>query len=174
MSSKKIKTSAFVITSLALCAALYTFKAPSSVAANKSGKVIGDWKITCEQNKNAKKEICFAQQSISITQDNKQVPLATYQFMYNDNNLKLIEILPQGILLQPGTSIIAGDKILANAKFTVCQNNTCVAVADISKNDLSTILKFESVSLGMFNSDAKQANLAFSTKGLKEVLEEIK
>lgn len=174
MSCKKIKASAFIITAVAVCAALYTFKAPNSEAANKAGKTYGDWKIACEKNQSTKKEVCFAQQSVSVTQDEKQVHIATYQFMYSGNNLKLIEILPQGILLQPGTSIIAGDKIIGNAKFTVCQNNTCLAVADISKDDLSIILKSESVSIGMFNHDAKQANLVLSTKGLQEVLAEIK
>ena len=172
---KNFKISASLLVLFSVAAGVLIFKIPSSIAANKSGTTHGDWKVACEKNTTTKKDVCFIQQSLSVTQDDKQVPLATYQFMYGeDKNLKLLEVLPQGILLQPGTSIIVGEKVLGNAKFTVCQNNTCLAVADVSKKDLDTILSGADVSIGMFNSEGKQTNLILSTKGLKEALNDIK
>ncbi len=148
-------------------------KTSSEAAAEQ--KVYGDWKLACQKSESAKKEVCALQQNITVKQDEKQVPVAAYEFTYTDKkDLKMIQVLPQGVLLQPGTSLIVGEKVIANAKFTVCQNGGCIAVADIAKEDLKLILSKDSVALGMFNSEGKQTDLLVSTKGLKEGLEALK
>ncbi len=152
-----------------------TKSAPATPAEAAEPKIYGDWKLACQKPEGAKKEICALQQSITVKQEDKQVPVATYEFTYTDDKaLKMIQVLPQGVLLQPGTSLIVGDKVIANAKFTVCQNGGCIAVAEISKDDLKTILSKESVALGMFNNEGKQTDLLMSTKGLKEGLDALK
>ena len=149
----------------------------SAAAANitTEEKNFADWKVVCSKNNDTKKTSCVAQQIITVKQEEKDVPIATYQFMYGEKKeLKLIQILPQGLLLSAGTSVIAADKILAPGKFTICQAQGCVAVSDVSKEDLAVILSAEKVSIAVLDANGKQANIVMSVKGLTEALEEIK
>lgn len=176
MQNKKLKLYSFIASAVICAGALFVLANPSVTnASNKSGKIFGDWKVVCEKPEKAKNEICFAQQVITAKQDDKTVPVASYQFSYDaKKNLRLAQVLPQGLLLQRGTSLIVGEKLIAPGKFTVCQNNTCIAISEISNSDLQAILAKESISVGMLNAEGKQLNLILSTKGLKEVLAEVK
>jgi invasion protein IalB len=144
-------------------------------SVNSDGKVFGDWRISCTKAENDKKETCIAAQTISIKQEKEDVPVATYQFFYNDKKeLKFVQILPQGLLLQPGTKTIAGEKMIASGKFTVCQNGGCVAVSDVTESEIQTIISSDKVAVGFLGADGKQVNLNLSPKGLKEAISSIK
>ncbi|MGV2433351.1 MAG UNVERIFIED_CONTAM: invasion associated locus B family protein [Rickettsiaceae bacterium] len=46
----------------------------------------------------------------------------------------MLQILPFGVNLQAGTSIIISkDKMISPGKFTTCQANGCFAVANLTK-----------------------------------------
>ncbi len=53
-----------------------------------------------------------------------------------ENTLKMIQSLSLGISLQPGTSIISDNKLLAHGKFTICTQIGCEAISVISDDDL--------------------------------------
>ena len=142
----------------------------ANAATKKDGRIFGDWKISCNKEKDKKKQKCYAQQSISMKKDDKNVHIVTYQFFYEDKDLKILQILPQGILLQPGTTFFADKKTLTKSKFTVCQNQNCMAVGKVGKDELKEILSKDKIKLGVFNISGKQINFEMSNKGLKKAL----
>ena len=101
------------------------------------------------------------------------MPLVTYQFSKDKKDLKIVYLLPQGILLEPGVAIIAGEKILTKSNFKICQNNICVASGLVPSKDLKQILSIDVANVGIFNSEGKQVNLTMSTKGLKKALDSL-
>lgn len=147
----------------------------SAVAAPKlDGKVFGDWKISCTKDEKTKKSTCVAQQVLSTKQEDKNLAVATYQFFYDKKDLRMVQTLPQGILLQPGTSIVADKKLVSKGAFTICANNTCLAAANVSADERRKIVGAKELSLAMFNAQGKQFNLVISNKGLKKALDAMK
>jgi invasion protein IalB len=145
-------------------------------AALKEGQKFDDWTVTCTKDEK-KKQTCLLTQQIPVTtKDDKTQIIAVYQIGYfgKDKTLKMIQIVPLGINLQTGTSIISGDKLIAPGKFVVCTAMGCQALADISDDDLNIILSNTQNFLGLMGSDGKQANISISNKGLKEGLEALK
>lgn len=180
MQITQFKKKSFIIATLAGLALIVALVNPFASQAlakgeKKDGQLHGDWKINCAQNEGKSTTTCLAQQTISVKQDDKDVPVATYQFFYNDKKeLKLLQLLPQGVFLQVGTNIIVGQKLIAPGKFTICQNAICIAAAEISNSDLQTITAATDVAVGFLNGDGKQVNLKLSTNGLKAALEVLK
>jgi invasion protein IalB len=146
-------------------------------AAFKEGQKFDDWAVACIKDKdNKKKQICFLTQQVTSTnKDNKTEVLAVYQIGYfKDKTLSMVQLLPLGTNLVLGTSIISSDKLIAPGKYTTCTGANCYAVAEISDQDLNSILSSNTNSLGYMNAEGKQINLPISTKGLKEGLEALK
>ncbi len=159
----------------AICLAINFVCASQAFAADKKAKMYGDWKIVCETAKKTNKKTCFAEQTVTSKKDEKDVPVATYQFSYGEKKqLKLFQILPQGLYLQPGTALVVDKELLAPGKFTLCQNNVCLALSDVSSGDISNIYKSENISLAIVSGEGKQISLPFSKKGLKEALSQLK
>jgi invasion protein IalB len=164
----------FVTAGLAIIAAGFFFSKSHIVeAALKSGQKFGDWTVACNKD-DKKQEICFLVQQFTTTKDDKTQVLAVYQIGYfgKEKALKMIQIVPLGVRLEPGTSIISVDnKLIAPGKFGICDAAGCQAVANISDEDLKTITSNSPNSLGIIGGDGKQANFPISNNGLKEGLE---
>jgi invasion protein IalB len=137
-------------------------------------KVFDDWRVSCSKDKSSKKEVCIALQSITTEKDKKQIQIATYQFVKEKKDHRIVYVLPQSLLIQPGVAIIAGDKVLTKANFTICNNGVCVASGLVPSNDLKQILSQEAVSVAVFDSEGNQQNITMSTKGLKKALDSVK
>ena len=166
----------FILTGLVIIGTgFFVSKEHIAQAGSKEGQKFDDWTVACSKDEK-KKQTCLLTQQITVTKDDKAQIIAVYQIGYfgKDKTLKMIQIVPLGINLQIGTSIISGDKLIAPGKFAVCTTVGCQAVADISDNDLNTILSNAQNSLGLMGADGKQANISMSNKGLKEGLEAIK
>ena len=86
----------------------------------------------------------------------------------------MTQILPLGPNLLLGTSIISSEKLIAPGKYTTCTAGGCYALAEISNQDLDTILSSSNNVLGFISAEGKQINLPISTKGLKEGLISLK
>jgi len=161
----------FILSGIGLITLLSLFVQNYAHAA-KEGKKYGNWVVTCEKGKNQKN--CFLTQSLtSAAEDGKGAPqhFATFRIGYvnNSKDLQMIQVLPFGINLQSGSSIILSkDKLLAPGIFTTCQNFGCIAVAKISKKDLQAITKAKEAYVGVLSLDGRQINIKFDTKGLKE------
>jgi invasion protein IalB len=164
----------FAITGAALIVLLVVFGRSQYVEASvKEGEKFDDWIVACEKDTN-KKQLCFLSQVLSSKEDTKH-KVAEFRIGYfGGKDLKMIQILPFGVNLQAGTSIISGKELLAPGKFTTCQSFGCIAVADLSKGDIENILLNAENSVGIISSDAKQTNILMSNKGLKEGLEALK
>jgi len=170
------KKTLFVITGLVLIGTgFFLTKTHIANASGINGKVFGDWKVSCVKNEN-KNNLCFLTQQATTTKDDKLQILAVYQVGYfgKDNVLKFIQIVPLGVNLQSGTSIISGEKLLAPSKFTICTAAGCEAIGIITNDDFQTIISNNNNFLAMMGSDNKQINLPISSKGLKEGLEALK
>ncbi len=176
MQKNKFKLYSFLFSAFASSALVYSLSsAPISHASDKDGKVMGDWKITCTKGEKDKKSTCTALQAITVKQDDKDVTVATYQFLYNEKKeLKLIQILPQGVLLQQGTKIMVDKKMIAPGKFTICQTGVCYAAVDVTNTDLQTLTSNEQAAVCFLNGEGKQVNINMSTKGLKDAINTIK
>lgn len=177
--TKCIKKSLFVTAGLAVMGLGLFFGNPSRVdAAVKEGQAFSDWVVKCTTNAD-KKRVCFLTQALNSTKDDKQQVLAVYQIGYFDSgktrSLKMIQIVPTDVSVAPGTSIISSKKLVAPGKYINCTKDSCQAIADISDNDLKTILSSDGNPIvGFMNSVGQQINLPFSTKGLEEGLKALK
>jgi len=123
-----------------------------------------------------KNDICIITQEVASTEDGKSQVIAVYRVGYfgEENTLKMIQSLSLGISLQPGTSIISDNKLLAHGKFTICTQIGCEAISTISDDDLKIIFSSNNHFLGIINGDGKQLNIPLSFNGFKAAIEAIK
>jgi invasion protein IalB len=174
-----VKRSLFVTVGLAVIGLGLFLGSPSRVdAAVKEGQKFLDWAVNCTTAAD-KKQVCFLSQTINSTKDDKQQVLAIYQMGYfgsgKTRSLKMIQIIPTDVSIAPGTLIISSKKLIAPGKYVNCTKDSCQALADISDNDLKTILSSnDNPSVGFMSSVGQQINLPFSTKGLEEGLKALK
>ena len=170
---KKLKKTMFMFAGLIVIAAGFVFGKLYVVEASiKSGQKFGDWVVSCAKD-NKQQEICLLTQQYSVTKDDKTQVIAVLQLGYfgTDKVLKLFEIVPLGVNLESGTSIISVDKLIAPAKFFVCDAGGCQAKADLSADDIKALTSNSPNSLAMIGGDGKQINIPISNNGLKEGLE---
>ena len=170
------KKTLFIIAGLSVIGASFFFSKSNIVeAAIKDGEKFGDWNVSCVKNNN-KKQLCFLAQQVTTTKDDKAQIVAAYQIGYfgKDKKLNMTQILPLGLNLLLGTSIISSEKLIAPGKFTTCIASGCFALAEISNQDLETLLSSTNNAIGFINAEGKQINLPISTKGLKEGLAALK
>ncbi|MDR0296671.1 MAG: invasion associated locus B family protein [Rickettsia sp.] len=178
--TKCVKKSLFVTAGIAVIGLGLFFGNPSRVdAAVKEGQTFSDWVVKCTTTSTDKKKVCFLSQALNSTKDDKQQVLAIYQVGYfgsgKTRSLKMIQIIPTDVSVAPGTSIISSPKLVAPGKYVNCTKDSCQAAADISDNDLKTILSSDgNPVVGFMNSVGQQVNLPFSTKGLEEGLKALK
>lgn len=170
------KKTLFIIAGLSIIGASFFFSKSNIVeAAIKEGEKFGDWTVSCVKD-DKKKQICFLVQQVTTTKDDKTQLVAAYQIGYfgKDKKLSMTQILPLGPNLLLGTSIISSEKLIAPGKYTTCTAGGCYALAEISNQDLDTILSSPNNVLGFISVEGKQINLPISTKGLKEGLISLK
>lgn len=177
------KKAIFVVAGLLAIGAALSFGKSSPVeAALKAGQKFDDWTIACDNasestnNKKNKqvKQTCYLTQALINKKDEKtQQTIAVYRIGYFNNakTLKIMQVLPLGVSLQTGTSIISSEKLIAPGKFTTCYADGCLAVADIKKEDIETMLASKQNFIAMMSIEGKQINLPISPKGLKEGIE---
>lgn len=163
----------FTLSGIALVTLLSLFIQNYVHAAPKEGKKFGSWIVTCEKGEKNKKT-CFLTQSLSTPagEDGKsQQHFATFKIGYvsGSKDLQMIQILPFGLSLQSGSSVIlSSDKLVSPGIFTTCQPFGCIAIAKITDKDLSEITKSEEFFVGVMAAEGKQVNIKLDPKGLKE------
>lgn len=163
----------FTLSGIALITLLSLFIQNYVHAAPKEGKKFGAWTVTCDKGA-GKKKSCYLSQAVSqVTgEDKKSVQtIATFNAGYfgGSKDLQMVQILPFGINLQSGSSIIlSGDKLISPGIFTTCQNFGCIAVAKIASKDLDAISKAKDVFVGILSAEGNQLNIQLDSNGLKE------
>lgn len=180
-----IKRLLFVTSGLIIIAAsAFFYKSHYAEAAIQEGKKFDDWVVGCTKIPHPDKpdtqiNQCFLTQSILLNQDNdkdqksdKQQVIAIYQIGYfgNDKTLTMIQILPLGIRVDAGTSIISSKDLLSTGRFSTCINTGCHAHAAISEEDLQKIMSSSENSVAYMNIQGKQVTIPLSTKGLEKGL----
>lgn len=168
----------FTLSGIALITLISLFIQNYVHAAPKEGKKFGSWTVACEKEANGKKN-CFLSQTLTTqTEENKNPQhFATFKVGYlkSSKDLQMIQILPFGINLQSGSSlIISGDKLVSPGVFTTCQSFGCIAVAQLKAKDFSEIIKSKEVYVGVLSLEGKQLNIKLDTKGLKEGVDALK
>jgi len=170
----------FTLSGLAIITLIVLFARTYNVhASTKEGERFGDWVIGCEKDEK-NKQLCFLSQVLTTKNDkdeNNPQHVATFRMGYlgKSKDIKMLQILPFGANLQSGTSIILGkDMIIAPGKFTTCQAFGCIAVADLTKQDLDSMINATEAFIGIISVEGKQINITLSTKGLKEGLAALK
>lgn len=175
-----VKKAAFVVIGLAVVSAAFLFSRSHNVqAAKKEGTKFDDWVVSCtpkEANEGSGEQTCLLTQQISTEKDKKQEILAIYQIGYfgKEKTLKMVQVLPLGISLEAGTSIVSSKNFIAAGKFTTCTQAGCHAVANISDEDLKTILNNKENAVAFMSTEGKQINFPFSAKGLQSGLNYLK
>jgi invasion protein IalB len=170
----------FTFSGLAMITLIVLFaRTYNAHATMKEGEKFGDWIAGCEKGEKGK-QVCFLSQVITSQNekdDKNPQHVATFRIGYfaKAKELKMLQILPFGTSLQAGTSIILGkDKLIAPGKFTTCQAFGCLAVADLTKQDVAALIDVTEAYVGLISIEGKQININLSTKGLKEGLEALK
>lgn len=177
--TKCVKKSLFVTAGIAVMGLGLFLGNPNRVdAAVKEGQAFSDWVVKCTTSTD-KKRVCFLNQALNSTKDDKQQVVAIYQIGYfgssKERSLRMVQIVPPDVSVTPGTSVISSKKLVAPGKYVNCTKDSCQAIADISDSDLKTILSSDgNPVVGFMNSVGQQVNLPFSTKGLKEGLKALK
>ncbi|WP_341756358.1 MULTISPECIES: invasion associated locus B family protein [unclassified Candidatus Tisiphia] len=174
-----VKKSLFVTLGLAVIGLGLFFGNPIRVdAAIKEGQKFSDWVVNCNTGAD-KKKVCFLTYTLNSAKDGKQQVVAIYQVGYlgssDKRSLKMIQIVPTDVSVGPGTSIISAKKLVAPGKYVSCTKDSCNALADISDNDLKTILVSDgNPRVSFMNSAGQQIDLPFPTKGLEEGLKALR
>lgn len=149
-------------------------RSPAVYAALKEGQKFDDWAVACEQGAD-KKQSCFLAQTLNSKEGETLQQIAQFRIGYfGTKTLKMLQLLPFGVALQPGTSIISGEKVIAPGKFTTCQPQGCIALLELSKDDLNAIISNDKNFVGVISIEGKQMNIPLSNKGLKEGVSSMK
>ena len=180
----------FIIIGLLIITAIFvTAKLGIASTEKENGKKFDKWSVVCQENLNQKlqesqkdknsqkaKQVCFLQQVLNITKDNKNQTQAVFNFVYKEDkkNIKMIQILPLGFNLQSGTGILSGEEIIIPGAYTFCLQSGCRAVAEISEENLATIFLNKNNAVISVNSENKKIKFPFYINGLKEGLNYIK
>ncbi len=178
----------FVILAVAVTFGAFYFAKPDVVeASKKDGKEFGDWVVSCsstetnsdsaDKGKDSKDTtICVLTHTVMVQEGDNKQPIASFQFGYFGENaeLKMIQILPLGISIPAGTSIISGNKMIARGVYATCLNTGCQAVAPISDEDLKMILENDNNVVAILGAGGNQINLPFNSKSLDKGLEFLK
>ena len=174
-----IKQVVFVIVGLVIITAIFALtKLNTASADKKDGTKFEDWVVACTPKNDETKtpETCVLSQQINITKDDKQQPIALFQIGYlgPKKELQLVQVLPLGINIEAGTSIISSKKLIAPGKYKTCLENGCTAVASISDADLKALFANGENSVAFMNLKGEQITLPMSVKGLEKGLNYIK
>ncbi|RTK93961.1 MAG: invasion associated locus B family protein [Rickettsiales bacterium] len=177
--SRNIKKAIYTLIGLTIVTTLFIFSKLNIANGSKiDGKKFEDWMVSCApaDEKTKTPEICVLNQQLDMTQDDKKQPIALFQIGYfgPKKELKIIEILPLGVRLEAGTSIINSKNLIAPGKYVTCLSTGCQSVAVITDNDLKLMLSSAENSVAFMNIDGQQLSLPLSIKGLKEGLEYLK
>ncbi|NRB10717.1 MAG: invasion associated locus B family protein [Rickettsiaceae bacterium] len=175
-----IKQVVFVLTGLIIISATFFFyKSNYAVAAKKSGKKFGDWTVVCaaQLKDSEESQQCFLMQYFfqKIKDENNKeqnVHYATYQIGYNqDGAIVMIQVLPQGLAIEAGTSIVSSKDLIATGVFTTCDNNKCQARAIISEEDLKKIVANKQAGVAIMDfATGTQQVIPMHTDGLEKGL----
>ncbi|HJD58783.1 MAG TPA: invasion associated locus B family protein [Rickettsia endosymbiont of Ceroptres masudai] len=165
-----IKKIAFVFSGLFIITGTFVLYSIENVNASTAPKKYGAWTLNCTLN-NEKKQLCFLSQQINNLEKDKEI-LAIYHIGYFDGEheeqeLKIIEIVPSNVQIPAGTVINSGDKRISAGKYVNCTVNGCQALAIITKDDLDALLSNDNY-LELITADGKQAKISFIKDGLKE------
>ncbi len=184
----------FVLAGLTVIASVLFFsKVHASV---KEGQKFDNWVVACSKDQKDQTVCVLTQQVLSKVEnkkdskpDNKKDSkkatakeepkynvLAVYQIGYfgPEKKLGLLEILPANVSIQPGTSVISGQKLLAPGKYLTCNLGNCQALVYLSDADLDAMLANVDNAVGFMDATGKQVNLPISMKGAKEGLAALK
>ncbi len=177
--SSNVKKISFVVFGLIIAAAIFAFTQSNIAnAAKKNGKKFGDWSVSCTKAdaKTKTPQMCTLTQQINIEKDGKKSPYVIFQIGYlgEKKELKLIQIVPMGISIEAGTSIVSSKKLIAPGRYFTCLSSGCQAVALISDADLKTLFATKENSFVFMGIDGSNQTAPFSVKGLKKGLEYIK
>ncbi|WP_233466328.1 invasion associated locus B family protein [Rickettsia tamurae] len=110
----------------------------------------------------------------NLEKDKEKGILAIYHIGYfngeqEEQELKIIEIVPSNVQIPAGTVINSGDKRISAGKYVNCTVNGCQVLAILIKDDLDMILSNDNY-LELITTDGKQAKISFIKDGLKEGL----
>lgn len=169
----------FIVTILCICTQLGMVK-----ASKIDGTKFEDWVVSCnsaegvkeeDKNLNEKNHVCILSQVINIKKEGKEEPIALFQIGYfgSKKELKMVQILPLGVKLQSGTSLISKNKMIAFGKYVTCLPGGCQALMPISESNLKAMFSGENF-IGFINFDGKQVNLPLSVKGMEKGLKYIR
>lgn len=158
----------------------------------KAGERFGDWSVVCEkeptQDGAAQRDVCFLHQTLtsqpspdasSDKKDKKdkkeQAPvqrIAAFKIGYfgGSKELKMLQLLPFGINLEAGTSIIISkDQEVSPGKFATCEPSGCLAIADLTDSIDKLTAEVDPIFIKITTMGGKQViKIPFSIKGLKE------
>ncbi|ABV73271.1 chaperonin GroEL [Rickettsia canadensis str. McKiel] len=166
-----VKKIAFVFSGLFIITGNFVLYSIQNVNASTTPKKYGAWTLNCTLNE--KKKLCFLSQQINnLEKDKEKEILAIYHIGYfnqeqEEQELKIIEIVPSNVQIPAGTIINSGDKRIAAGKYVNCTVNGCQALATITQNDLDIILSNNNY-VELITADGKQAKISFIKDGLKE------
>ena len=166
-----VKKIAFVFSGLFIITGTFVLYSIQNVDASTTPKKYGAWTLNCTLNE--KKQLCFLSQQINnLEKDKEKEILAIYHIGYfnqeqEEQELKIIEIVPSNVQIPAGTIINSGDKRIAAGKYVNCTVNGCQALATITQNDLDMILSNNNY-VELITADGKQAKISFIKDGLKE------
>lgn len=157
---------------------LFSLFIENLVHANaKEGKKFGEWVVACNKN-DKKNKTCF----LSFTLSSKSKDSKNEQFVANfkmgyfgkDKKLQMEQVLPFGINLPAGTTLVANKEAVARGTFLTCEAFGCIALTDLKDSDIATLEKDNGAFIGLFSSNGKQINFPLPTKGMKEGLAALK
>lgn len=177
--TQNIKRISYVLAGLVVVTVVFSLsKFNIANAAKENGKQFGKWTVACtpKDEKNTVTDICVLTQQVNITKDDKEQPIAMFQFGYFGENkeLKMVQTLPLGVSLEAGTSIISSKKFIVPGKYKTCTQIGCQALAPISDSDLKSLLTNKDNSVAFMSTDGQQINLPLSTEELAKALKYIK
>ncbi|MBP7190111.1 MAG: invasion associated locus B family protein [Rickettsiaceae bacterium] len=144
----------------------------SAFCSSENSQRIEDWTVSCKVKDG--KDVCSIFQILE-SNDEKRDKIATIKIHYSgENGLKMVEVLPFGVNIKSGSSIVCdGNKLVASGEFITCYDHGCVAHANLSKEDLEVIINSTNNHIRIVSMNGKVVDIPFSNKGLKLAVENL-
>ncbi len=161
-------------------------KSPEATSQVTNVKTFQNWTYMCEpQNKDVKEKTCYVVQVVSLESVDEKTKkkisnkIADYKIGYFQNEkgkkvVKLIENLPLGSLIPPGTGLINEKGELAKGAYAFCDKNGCVAISEINEDVVKKIATSEKTVVAFLGPDGKQINIPVAREGLDDAFKHLK
>lgn len=139
-------------------------QSPAKPAPAENDAQSSAWIKLCNIDETTKKQLCVVSQELRDAKNGQLLASAAIRLMEGDKKLMIFAV-PTGMLLPPGLRIQIDKDKPAEAKFTICFPNACVARMEVDDNFIAGMKKGSELAVIALSAQQKQIGFPMTLAG---------